>query len=132
MKKLSYLLVLFLLLGQTSCKKEKEKSVEEYLTYKGGFWKGVSYKITENGQVTDQGTLDRNFFFKDDGRYSFTKHDGLVIQEGDWSLQNNDKEIELDPDLGYNYTLYIDDIDIKSFECHRTSNNTRTDLVFEH
>jgi len=131
MKKLSYLLVLFLLLGQTSCKKEKEKSVEDYLT--AGTWKGDTYKITEDGHVTYQGTLGLNLSFNDNGKFKIKRSDnGDILDQGDWDLRNHDKEIFLDSDGGDDSTLYIDKLNDDRFECHQIEGNYRYDMVFKH
>ena len=132
MKKFSYLLVLFLLLGQTSCKKEEEespKSAKDYLTH--GVWQGVSYKFTENGNVTDQGSYDDTLNFKDDGRYIFKNAGGNVVEEGDWQLRNSNKEILLESEVGNDYIVDVDRLDDKHFTYHYYYGNERREYNFK-
>ena len=118
---------LFVLLQ--SCIKIEDKSVKDYLT--DDVWKGVSYKITlSDGSVFDRGSLNATLEFKENGRYHYENNDDGTVQDGDWQLQNDDKEIYMDPDNDAPQTLYIDHLDDGTFECHVINSGIRADYTF--
>lgn len=129
MKRMKFFAGLLLVLVLHSCIKIEDKSVREYLT--DDDWEGVSYKITlSDGSVFARGSLNATLEFKENGRYHYENYDDGTVQDGDWQLQNNDKEIYMDPDNDMPQTMYIDHLDDGTFECHVINSGMRADYTF--
>ncbi len=129
MKKIGLLLGFLLVLSLHSCIKLEDKSVKDYLT--DDVWHGVSYKITlSDGSVFDRGSLHATLEFKDNGRYHYENSDDGTVQDGDWQLQNDDKEIYMNPDNDTPQTLYIDHLDDGTFNCHVNNSGLRADYTY--
>jgi|GEM_PF-1377980 len=129
MKKIGLPFLFAMVLMLSSCIKIEDKSVKDYLT--DDTWKGVSYKILlSDGSVFASGTLNATLEFKENGRYHYENSDDGIIEDGDWQLQNDDKEIYMEPDNDSPQTLYIDHLDDDNFECHTMQGGFRANYRF--
>ena len=127
MKKLVILLLALAIIPATqSCKKKKEESLsaKEILTKED--WTLTYLKEYDaQGNLTQNSQLNFKFIFKTNNVFEVYDTSGNLISSGNWSLLNNDTQIEIDNDV-----YDIDKLEMNEFIISRPFSNGGKEVIY--